>query len=129
MLAVVVYSLERSPTSRGIRRVARISLKEESGAPGCIHSSSDTPVMLTLSYCFVSLPTDPKHPNCLRVIQIDGATAKISGTDGNPDCPADGSGKEWNLAGKIQGDNILVDFSPKGGPKDLKGVFDGTGIE
>jgi len=60
---------------------------------------------------------------------VDGEAAKISGTDGTPGCPADGSGKEWNLVGKVQGDNILVDFTPKGGPKDLKGVFDGTGIE
>jgi hypothetical protein len=68
--------------------------------------------------------SDPKHPNCLRVIKTDGAEAKISGTDGTPGCPPDGSGKEWFLVGKIQGDNILVDFSPKGGPTDLKGVYD-----
>lgn len=73
---------------------------------------------------------DPKHENCLRVIQMDGNIAKISGTDGTPACPADGSNtKQWSLVGKVQGDSILVDFSPKGGPKDLKGKFDGTGIQ
>jgi hypothetical protein len=60
----------------------------------------------------------------LRVIKTEGAEAKISGTDGTPGCPPDGAGKEWNLVGKIQGDSILVDFTPKGGPKDLKGVYD-----
>jgi hypothetical protein len=68
--------------------------------------------------------SDPFHPNCLRVIKTEGAEAKISGTDGTPGCPPDGAGKKWNLVGKIQGDSILVDFTPKGGPKDLNGVYD-----
>ena len=80
----------------------------------------------SLSFTFL---VDPKHPNCLRIIKVEGTEAKISGTDGNPGCPADGAGKEWNLLGKVEGDEILVDFTPKGGPKDLKGVFDGTGIK
>lgn len=74
--------------------------------------------------------SDPKHPNCLRAIEVvGGKNAKISGTDGTPGCPADGSGKGWNLVGKVQGDSILVDFTPKGGPPGLKGVFVGDGIE
>jgi hypothetical protein len=52
----------------------------------------------------------------------------MKGTDGNPGCPADGSGTPWTLTAKVEGEDIFVDFSPKGGPKDLKGVFDGTGI-
>jgi hypothetical protein len=53
----------------------------------------------------------------------------LKGTDGNPGCPADGSGKEWTLTGKVFEDKIFVDFSPKGGPRDYKGVFDGNGIK
>jgi hypothetical protein len=69
---------------------------------------------------------DPNHPNCQRVISAKGAVASMRGTDGTPGCPVDGSGKSWTLAGKISGENILVDFSPKGGPPDLKGTWDDT---
>eukprot|EP00543_Licmophora_paradoxa_P004296 CAMPEP_0202457764 /NCGR_PEP_ID=MMETSP1360-20130828/14692_1 /ASSEMBLY_ACC=CAM_ASM_000848 /TAXON_ID=515479 /ORGANISM="Licmophora paradoxa, Strain CCMP2313" /LENGTH=142 /DNA_ID=CAMNT_0049077925 /DNA_START=7 /DNA_END=435 /DNA_ORIENTATION=- len=78
---------------------------------------------------FTGSYSDPKHPNCLREIVMDGKEAKISGTDGTPGCPVDGSGKQWALSGKVAGDEILVDFSPKGGPKDLKGIWDGSGIK
>lgn len=69
---------------------------------------------------------DPKHPNCQRVISADGPKAFIKGTDGTPGCPADGSGREWKLTGKIDGESIFVDFSPKGGPADLKGIWDAS---
>lgn len=69
---------------------------------------------------------DPNHPNCRRQIQVLGSQAILTGTDGNPGCPPDGSGEEWQLLGQIVDDTILVDFSPKGGPKDLKGVWDTT---
>jgi hypothetical protein len=69
---------------------------------------------------------DPEHPNCQRVITVNGKNAKVAGTDGNPGCPADGSGKKWQLSGKIDGDSIVFDFSPKGGPADLEGVWDAS---
>ena len=74
---------------------------------------------------------DPKHPNCLRIIKVtnDGTTADISGTDGTPGCPPDGSGTKWNLQGTVEGNDILVDFTPKGGPPNLKGVFNKNRIE
>lgn len=71
---------------------------------------------------------DPNHPNCLRDITVQGSSATLKGTDGTPGCPVDGSGNAWVLTGKVSGKQILVDFSPKGGPKNLKGIFDGTGI-
>ena len=69
---------------------------------------------------------DPNHPNCLREIQVvqGSDVAHVAGTDGSPGCPPDGSGKPWNLVGKVEGDTILVDFSPKGGPANLKGVYE-----
>lgn len=67
---------------------------------------------------------DPNHPNCQRVIAVAGPDATLSGTDGNPGCPPDGSGKAWKLLGKVDGSTIFVDFSPKGGPPALKGVWD-----
>ena len=72
---------------------------------------------------------DPNHPNCLRVIKMLNSTnVAVSGTDGNPGCPPDGSGEEWSLLGKVDDDTILVDFTPKGGPKDLKGVWESTPV-
>lgn len=88
------------------------------GAPLVSHATS---VDVTGSY------SDPNHPNCQRVISStkDGKSdIRLTGTDGNPGCPPDGSGKTWQLTGSVQGSNVFVDFSPKGGPKDLKGVFD-----
>lgn len=72
---------------------------------------------------------DPFHPNCQRVILMEGSSAKLKGTDGTPGCPADGSGRAWTLDGTVKGDEIFVDFTPKGGPKDLKGIWDGSGIK
>ena len=70
--------------------------------------------------------SDPNHPNCQRVIVVKDSAVKLSGTDGNPGCPPDGSGKAWTLTGQVNGDTILVDFSPKGGPANLKGVWDNS---
>ena len=58
--------------------------------------------------------TDPKHPNCKRIVVVkkDGIAA-ISGTDGTPGCPEDGSGDVWRLVGEVEDDTILVDFTPK----------------
>ena len=78
---------------------------------------------------FTGSYSDPKHPNCQRVITVKGSDALLKGTDGNPGCPPDGSGKEWKLIGSVDGSNILVDFTPKGGPPGLKGVWDGDGIK
>ena len=76
---------------------------------------------------FAGSYADPKHPNCKRVIEIGkGNTALVSGTDGSPECPADGSGRVWNIEGKINNDEIFIDFSPKGGPKDLIGKWEET---
>eukprot|EP00553_Chaetoceros_curvisetus_P011379 CAMPEP_0204639880 /NCGR_PEP_ID=MMETSP0717-20131115/44803_1 /ASSEMBLY_ACC=CAM_ASM_000666 /TAXON_ID=230516 /ORGANISM="Chaetoceros curvisetus" /LENGTH=120 /DNA_ID=CAMNT_0051660127 /DNA_START=122 /DNA_END=484 /DNA_ORIENTATION=+ len=72
---------------------------------------------------------DPNHPNCKRSIMvIDSGDAKVSGTDGDPGCPPDGSGKAWSLDALVKGDTIVVDFSPKGGPSDLSGKRTPEGI-
>jgi hypothetical protein len=74
---------------------------------------------------------DPNHPNCLRQVRVlaDGTKALVSGTDGNPGCPIDGSGTQWKLDAIISNeDKISVDFSPKGGPSSLQGVKTTKGI-
>ena len=73
--------------------------------------------------------SDPNHPNCERVIVTTAERPSeftLTGTDGNPACAVDGTGlKTFQLVGKVDQDsNVYVDFSPKGGPKDLKGLFD-----
>jgi hypothetical protein len=78
---------------------------------------------------FTGSYADPNHPNCLREVRVVGGNqADVSGTDGTPGCPADGSGNKWDLMGKVEGDSILVDFTPKGGPKDLKGVWEAAPV-
>jgi hypothetical protein len=87
---------------------------------------------------FAGSYSDPKHPNCKRIIEVVASNGEkkvlLSGADGTPACPADGSGKEWALQGRIDGGGtkILVDFSPKGGPSDIAGNFfqgkDSSGI-
>jgi hypothetical protein len=73
---------------------------------------------------------DPNHPNCQRIISVDGPTLTVKGTDGNPGCPPDGSGEEFEVAGRVwsSGDNmmIIIDFTPKGGPPDIMAVWDST---
>jgi len=72
---------------------------------------------------------DPKHPNCLRVINVVGDNAILKGSDGNPGCNEDGSGgKQWTLKGKVDGRNIKVDFSRKGGPRNAVGMWESAEV-
>jgi hypothetical protein len=61
---------------------------------------------------------DPQHPDCRRNIKPDGTGIVITGTD-EPDGP------EWKVYGKVKGDEVVVDFSPKGGPTEVVAQFDG----
>jgi hypothetical protein len=76
---------------------------------------------------------DPNHPGCLRGIERVRSTtkAKVFGEDGTPGCQADGQKetKKWELEGELRGENeILIDFSKKGGPKNLLGKWTGSGV-
>jgi hypothetical protein len=82
---------------------------------------------------FAGSYSDPFHPNCQRVIVAQdrsklpaGAAVTLRGTDGNPGCPPDGSGAPWTLAGTADAasGSLLVDFSPKGGPANLRGAWE-----
>lgn len=87
------------------------------------------PIVANAAADFDGSYIDPKHQNCQRVITtVAKGKVAVAGTDGNPGCPPDGSGKAWKLQGTVADSSILVDFSPKGGPADLKGTFvnDGT---
>ena len=83
---------------------------------------------------FVGKYADPKHPGCAREIAAgssDGSatTLAVSGADGTPGCLNGEEQREWSLEGVVRGEGeILIDFSPKGGPKDLVGKWTGKGI-
>jgi len=78
---------------------------------------------------FVGRFTDPNHPGGTRDIALSDtkvgmfqlATVVGGGGRGEP--------ASYELPAMVFGDKITVDFSPKGGPKDLTGVWvDGAGI-
>ena len=68
---------------------------------------------------FVGNYNDPNHPGCLRKITVSGKDVTLIGSD-----ELDGS-SQWVLkATEDYPGTIFVDFSPKGGPENLLGVFD-----
>eukprot|EP00930_Biecheleria_cincta_P104451 TRINITY_DN9675_c0_g1_i1.p1 TRINITY_DN9675_c0_g1~~TRINITY_DN9675_c0_g1_i1.p1 ORF type:complete len:199 (-),score=33.57 TRINITY_DN9675_c0_g1_i1:219-764(-) len=85
--------------------------------------------------------TDPKHPGCERRIIYKKDKYIIAGesaTDGSKGCNSDTPTKKWQLVAQVAGgprdawsgpaDEILIDFSPKGGPKDAVATWDKDGI-
>jgi len=58
---------------------------------------------------------DPAHPGGYRKITLQGKSAIVNG--------ADEDGKPWKVRGTVQGNSIIFDFTPKGGPKDVEGKF------
>lgn len=58
--------------------------------------------------------SDPKHPEGTRRVTIKGNKAVIQGTDSK-------AGKPWEVEAVVNDTKITVDFTPKGGPKDILG--------
>eukprot|EP00531_Pseudo-nitzschia_arenysensis_P016058 CAMPEP_0116129152 /NCGR_PEP_ID=MMETSP0329-20121206/7776_1 /TAXON_ID=697910 /ORGANISM="Pseudo-nitzschia arenysensis, Strain B593" /LENGTH=173 /DNA_ID=CAMNT_0003623409 /DNA_START=331 /DNA_END=852 /DNA_ORIENTATION=+ len=80
----------------------------------------------------VSFPgeySDPNHPGCKRTVNVHDGGATISGTDEPIPANESPEGKVWSVSGTVAGDTIVVDFSPKGGPKGLKGQKVTEGIK
>ena len=88
---------------------------------------------------------DPNHPGCLRQVKVVGApmradgsrplyaVVEVTGYDGKggakvcKDRPT--RADLWKVTGKTKGgDGATLDFSVKGGPSDLVGKWDGSGI-
>jgi hypothetical protein len=64
--------------------------------------------------------SDANHPDGFRKLTVNGdSTITIEGNDNG----GAASGVEWTLTGSVgeEANTILIDFSPKGGPKDLIG--------
>ena len=88
---------------------------------------------------------DPNHPNCLRQVKVVGAPIKADGSrplyaivevtgydgkEGETTCK-DRPTREtlWKVTGKTRGkEDATLDFSSKGGPADVVGKWDGSGI-
>ena len=72
--------------------------------------------------------SDPNHPGCQRTVSV--GSGRVSGTDGTgPDgaCRQGELVKKWSLPATFAKDGLSmeVDFSPKGGPKDMTGKWNG----
>jgi hypothetical protein len=68
---------------------------------------------------------DPNHPGCPRSISTNATAAAVSGEDED--------GRPWTVRASIASNTsglatILVDFSPKGGPRALEGTWTGASI-
>mmetsp|Transcript_77867 Transcript_77867/g.126320 ORF Transcript_77867/g.126320 Transcript_77867/m.126320 type:complete len:201 (+) Transcript_77867:156-758(+) len=77
--------------------------------------------------------TDPRHPGCPRTIAPPDADniVQITGKDGTsgPGCSGGAKGfpritRAWQLSGTVKDGQIFVDFSKKGGPKDMVGKWE-----
>lgn len=64
--------------------------------------------------------TDPQHPGCARKVSKSGQFITITG--------ADEDGKKWIVKGQTNGLDLLLDFSPKGGPQKVLAKADSLGI-
>ena len=70
--------------------------------------------------------SDPNHPDCPRTITPTGPVfAEVRGDDPITGTTCSATNEEaWGpLSASIDGDQIVVDFSPKGGPSDLTGSY------
>lgn len=88
---------------------------------------------------------DPNHPGCLRQVKVVGAPLRGDGTrspypvvevkgwdgkEGDKMCKDRPDRSEiWTIQGKLNSKtNASFDFSPKGGPASLPGIFEDNGI-
>lgn len=77
---------------------------------------------------------DPNHPGCKREVTVSGVDMTISGTDGEPGpgCTSKDKVSPWKIGGKLiaeDSDELVIDFSPKGGPKDVPAKWVRNGIK
>ena len=141
-------------TSRAISaRTGLVSTAHLDARPSSTQLSSHPPKILPCvqASVFTGEYDDPNHPGCLRSIKVEGATmgpdgrrnrkpqAIVKGVDGNSCSSAPELGEVWRLVGEVneippsRGEEreipatIKIDFSPKGGPKDLVGKWEDVG--
>merc|ERR1719237_647553 len=97
-------------------------------APAALAESSETTAPAWQGFF-----DDPMHPGCKREISvIFDDLVQIDGRDGDPGPGCDFKSRQvtWRLKAKLASKDgpLLVDFSPKGGPSDVKGEWKDGGI-
>eukprot|EP00798_Chlamydomonas_sp_ICE-L_P014081 gene14081-20031_t len=105
------------PLSSGFAIVTAMSLML--GGPVLLGASTAYAAEVSV---FEGQYSDPFHPGCLRKVESSG---KVSGTDGKPGCS---NGEPTKARIDEEAKDILIDFRPKGGPKDLLGKWTVSGI-
>ena len=78
--------------------------------------SEDTVASATPPASFSGEYWDPYHPTGFRTVKLSGNLLNIVGKD-EPDLPT------WKVTGDVNGNTAKIDFSSKGGPKDLTGTY------
>ena len=126
-------NVEQQMQQMGAPSQVGLSIAAAAAAVGLCVSLSLPGAAEAASSVFVGDFADPKHPGCLRAIAGQPPILEVTGTDGTPGCLNGEKQRPWALTGEVvkvpsKEDQILIDFSPKGGPKNLLGKWTGTGI-
>ena len=117
---------------KGAGRVARARAAGLAGpAAGCVAAAAVLAASAGPALAASPLEgrySDPLHPGCTRTVSV--TAGKVTGADGagsDGACKAGEPVKEWALAATFakDGQSMKVDFSPKGGPKDVTGTWNG----
>ena len=80
--------------------------------------------MITSPRAFEGEYSDPNHPGCPRNLKVEGGRVIFTGadqTEGATECGEGTTGPSFEITGYLIGKDIHMDFSPKGGPKNLVG--------
>merc|ERR1719261_795692 len=80
--------------------------------------------MMTHPDAFEGDYSDPNHPGCPRNLKVEGGRVIFTGadqTEGATECGEGTTGPSFEITGTLVGNEIRMDFSPKGGPKLLIG--------
>lgn len=76
---------------------------------------------------------DPEHPGCKRYVGVgsEQGSWRVSGRDAERGsrCKYGVKDVTWAVQATVAGESIVIDFSPKGGPKNLEGKWVGDGIQ
>mmetsp|Transcript_130361 Transcript_130361/g.260037 ORF Transcript_130361/g.260037 Transcript_130361/m.260037 type:complete len:168 (+) Transcript_130361:86-589(+) len=137
MVAVVALALGRSvlpnflQPSNTVQKSRRAATLAVVGAALSVQPpDASAAVDFKTSRVWAGFYADPNHPGCKREIKV-GDDISIEGTDGNPGCIQGGevqTGFLLRAKWTPGSDTLIIDFSPKGGPKDLQGKWDENGI-
>lgn len=135
LLATVAITNSFSLISRRLRHpktVARASRRDFLSLAGLATTVVTPSLTLALGEqsVFVGTYTDPNHPGGTRTVELldtkigEFQLARVTGGGGR------GEPTSFTLPAMVQlpDKKITIDFSPKGGPKDFSGTWDGNGI-